>query len=167
MRAVLLSPLLLAACIGMPRHAGLARAQPVFVPAAFFAGRTEGHARLKVILSAPRPVAVVGDGHIERDGTLVLDQVVRQAGKPPKRREWHIRETAPGRYVGTLTDASGPVRGTVTGNCLHLRYPMKGGLEAEQWLYLQPGGKTALNRMAITKLGIPVARLEETITKGG
>lgn len=166
MHIVLSLPLLLVGgCVGVPPHAGLAAAQPVFAPATFFAGRTEGRARLEVMFGSPRPVHIAGDGRVERDGTLVLDQAVTQAGKPPKRREWRIRETAPGRYAGTLTDASGPVSGTVTGNCLRLRYPMKGGLNAEQWLYLQPGGRTALNRMSITKFGIPVARLEETITK--
>jgi hypothetical protein len=159
--------LLVAGCVGVPPHADLAAPQPVFVPAAFFAGRTEGHARLKVIFGSTRPVHVVGEGQVMRDGTLVLDQVVSQADKPPKRREWRIRETAPGHYSGTLTDASGPVVGEVTGNCLHLTYPMKGGVKAEQWIYLQPGGATALNRMSITKFGVPVARLEETIRKQG
>jgi hypothetical protein len=36
---------------------------------------------------------------------------------------------------------------------------------AEQWIYLQPGGRTALNRMRLTKLGITVGRLDETIRK--
>lgn len=168
MRILSLLPLLLVpGCVGVPPHADLAAPQPVFAPAAFFAGRTEGQARLKVIFGGTRPVHVIGEGRVTPDGTLVLDQVVTQAGKPAKRREWRIRETAPGRYGGTLTDASGPVVGEVTGNCLHLSYSMRGGVQAEQWIYLQPGGATALNRMSITKFGIPVARLAETITKAG
>ena len=42
---------------------------------------------------------------------------------------------------------------------------MKGGLHAQQWLYLQPGGQVARNRMVVTKFGVPVASLDETITK--
>ena len=43
---------------------------------------------------------------------------------------------------------------------------MKGGLKAEQWLYLKRGGQVAENVMVIRKFGIPVARLTETITRG-
>ena len=57
------------------------------------------------------------------------------------------------------------VAGDVNGNCLHLTYPMKGGMKVEQRIYLQPGGKTALNRMTVSKLGITVAHLNETISK--
>lgn len=53
--------------------------------------------------------------------------------------------------------------GEVTGNLLHLAFSMKGGLRAQQWLYLQPGGQVSRNRMLITKFGLPVASLDETI----
>ena len=45
-------------------------------------------------------------------------------------------------------------------------FAMKGGLKAEQWLYLKRGGQVAKNVMVIRKFGIPVARLTETITRG-
>lgn len=96
---------------------------------------------------------------------MVLDQIVTQQGKKPERREWRIREVSPGRYAGSLSDATGPVEGDVTGNCLHLSYPMKSGLKIEQRIYLQPGGRTALNRMTIRKLGVTVGHLAETIRK--
>jgi Protein of unknown function (DUF3833) len=70
-----------------------------------------------------------------------------------------------GRYGGTLSDAEGPLVAQITGNCLHLRYSAKGHLSVEQWLYLQPGGKVALNRMVVRKFGIRVARLDETIRR--
>ena len=53
------------------------------------------------------------------------------------------------------------------GNRLHLAYKMKNGMGVEQWIYLQPGGQVALNRMRVTKFGVPVATLEETIRKQG
>ena len=34
-----------------------------------------------------------------------------------------------------------------------------------QWLYLQPGGRTALNRMVVRKLGIAVVTPDETIRR--
>jgi hypothetical protein len=159
MRLLLVSLLLAAA-----PPADLTAPQPVFHPDIFFAGGTEGHAELKQLFHSTKPVHVVGDGRIEH-GVLILDQTVVQQGKKPERREWRIREIAPGRYAGTLSDATGPVVGDVNGNCLHLAYPMKGGLKVEQRIYLQPGGRTALNRMKITKFGVTVASLAETISK--
>jgi hypothetical protein len=160
---LLLASLLLTAAAPAPAT-DLAAPQPVFRPDAFFAGRTEGHAQLKQLLHSTKPVHVLGTGRVER-GTLILDQTVMQQGKKPERREWRIHQTAPGHYAGTLSDATGPVSGDVTGNCLHLAYPMKGGLAVEQRIYLQPGGRSALNRMKITKFGITVASIDETISK--
>lgn len=157
--------LLLGACVSTPRHADLARAEPVFSPAAFFTGRTTGEATLRIAFKGATPVRVEGEGHVDPDGTLVLVQHVRQGDKPVTTRSWHIRPAGPGRYTGTLTDATGPITGDVTGNLLHLRFTMKGGLDTEQWLYLQPGGQVALNRMVVRKFGVTVAALSETIRR--
>ena len=89
--------------------------------------------------------------------------MAQDRGHRPETRQWRFRRLGPNRYAGTLSDAAGPVAGEVQGNMLHLRYPMKGGVSAEQWIYLQPDGRTALNRMRLTKLGITVGRLDETI----
>lgn len=163
MRLLLASLLLTAAA---PATADLAAPQPVFHPDIFFAGHTEGHAQLKELFHSAKPVHVVGTGRVEH-GTLILDQTVMQQGKKPESREWRIHQVSPGRYAGTLSDATGPVNGDVAGNCLHLSYPMKGGLQVDQRIYLQPGGQRALNRMKITKFGITVASLDETITRTG
>ncbi len=141
-------------------------AAPVFDVVSFFAGRTEGRGVLKVALSPKRDVIVHGSGRVEPDGTLILDQVVEREGKQPEQRQWRIKEVAAGRYTGTLTDARGPVTGVLNGNVLKLRYRLKnGGLSAEQTLHLQPDGRTVLNRMEISKLGITIAELQETIGK--
>ncbi|GAO38063.1 hypothetical protein SCH01S_03_00370 [Sphingomonas changbaiensis NBRC 104936] len=161
----LLSLAALAGCAASQPGEELARPQPVFDVAAFFAGRTHGDATLKIIFKDPEQVRVEGNGHATPDGALILDQVVRRGTQPPETRQWRFRALGANRYAGTLTDATGPVQGNVQGNMLHLRYPMKGGVTAEQWIYLQPGGRTALNRMRITKLGITVGRLDETIRK--
>lgn len=42
---------------------------------------------------------------------------------------------------------------------------MKGGLAAEQFLYLQPDERTLLNRMTVRKFGLVVARVDERIFK--
>lgn len=73
--------------------------------------------------------------------------------------------TAPGHYVGTLTDASGPVTGNVTGNRLDSRFRMKTGLRVEQVLDLSPDRKSAHNRLTVRKFGMVVVTLDETICK--
>ena len=139
--------------------------RPTFDPAAFFAGRTVGEGTIDVVLKSPEPLRVQGSGRTEADSTLILDQVVRRGGRAPERRQWRFRKLGPSRYAGTLTDATGPVAADVQGNRLHLRYPMKGGLQAEQWIYLRPDGQSAVNRMTIRKLGMVVARIDETIRR--
>lgn len=159
-----LALLLLAGCLAGPRAPELAAPAPQFDPLRFFAGATRGEGVLEIILSGKKRVEVEGSGRIAPDGTLVLDQVVRLEGDPPRTRQWRLRRIAPDRYAGTLTDAEGPVTGLVDGNALHLRYVLADdGLRADQWLYLQPGRETALNRLTLSRFGIRVARLEETI----
>lgn len=140
-------------------------AAPPFDPIVFFAGRTEGRGRLKIAFKRPHVTLVEGRGRVNGDGTITLDQTVRRGYAAPTRRTWNLRRVAPGQYVGSLTDATGPVTGKVVGSQLHLAFAMKGGTRAEQWLYLQPGGRTARNIMIVRKLGLPVARLDETITR--
>ena len=165
MRAFLLTvPLLLAAFAPAPPPPG-AGATEAFDAIRFFNGRTEGQGVLKVMLRPPTPIRVRSRGRIEPDGTLSVRQTVSQGGKPARTREWRVRELSPGRYAGTLSDASGPVVGEAVGNRLHLRFRMKGGLDAEQWLTLAPSGLSANNVMRVRKFGLTVASLDETIRK--
>jgi hypothetical protein len=137
---------------------------PRFDAIAFFSGHTIGAGRLGKILSAPEETEVHGTGHLE-GGTLVLDQNVKEGDKPSKHRTWRLHQDAPGRYSGTLTDASGPVTGEAEGNRLHLSFTMKGGLPTEQWLTLSTDRLSAHNIMVVKKFGVRVAVLVEEIRK--
>ncbi len=143
----------------------LAAAGPHFDPVAFFTGETEGRGRLKVMFSRAKSIHVSGHGMLQGDGVLVLDQTVTTEGDHAKSRQWRIRQTAPDHYVGTLTDASGPVRLDVTGSRMRIRYHAKGGLVFSQVLTLQPGGQVSQNVMRVRKLGMVVATVRETITR--
>ena len=157
--------LALAACVSAPPRADLEAPAPAFIPERFFAGPTHGDGVLRITFSGRHHVMVEGHGHSEPDGTLVLDQTVRRDSARPSTRQWRIHMTRPGHYAGTLSDARGPVTGDVEGNRLRLAFTGKDGLAVEQYLYLQPGGQTALNRMTVRKFGLPVAALEETIRR--
>lgn len=166
MRMFLPLPLLVTACVAMPTSPSAASA-PVFSALSFFDGRTEGEGRLRTVAAKDQLVRVRGRGHLEPDGTLVLDQTVERMGAPSHKRQWRIREVSPGRYTGTLSDASGPVTGETEGDRLHLAYRLKGGIAADQWLTLEPGGRVARNAMTIRKFGVRVGALDETIRKIG
>lgn len=163
--AALAAALAIGACVPSGHLAREQAGAPAFDPIAFFAGPTEGKGSLAIIARHRRTTLVEGHGVVTANGTIVLDQDVRQGDAPPTHRTWHLHRVAPDRYAGTLTDAIGPVVGDAAGNRLHLDFKMKGGLHAQQWLYLQPGGQVAHNRMVVTKFGLPVASLDETITR--
>jgi hypothetical protein len=162
---ILAAPLLLAACVAAPRPQPPDAAAPAFPVLRFFEGRTEGRGKLELALGSRGSISVQSRGRIEPDGKLILRQVIEQSGKPAREREWRMWEVSPGRYAGTLTDASGPVKGEVSHNRLHLSFRMKGGLDAEQWLTLAPGGRSAHNVMVVRKFGLTVAAVDETIRK--
>ncbi|WP_415642339.1 DUF3833 family protein [Sphingomonas antarctica] len=154
--------LALAAC-GMTPPA--AHASPVFDPFKFFLGRSHGDAQLKIITKDYKSVSVDSVGRVDGD-TLVIDQHISVRGESSKDRQWRLRRDGPGKYSGTLTEATGPVTAEVEGDRLHIRYPSKDGA-VEQWLSLAPDTTYADNRLTVKKLGIVVATLEETITRRG
>jgi len=137
-----------------------------FDPVAFFTGSTEGHGTLKKLMSAKQTTHVTGTGKRLADGQLVIDQVVEIQGEPTKTRHWQLRETKPGSYSGTISDAKGVVTASVAGTKLTIRYTMKdGGMSVSQVLTLADDGRSVHNAMKIRKFGIVVATIDETIRK--
>jgi hypothetical protein len=134
-------------------------------PQQFFQGRTESRGELRQLFSKPHAVVSHGNGHLERDGTLILNQTVHETNTAPRRREWRLRQDRAGHCTGTVTDGVGLVDGKLIGNQLHMRFRLKGGLNVEQWLSFHPDGRSASNRMKIRKFGFSVASLSETIRK--
>ncbi len=139
---------------------------PVFRPEAFFAGRTRGTGTLETRGHAPQAVRVEGEGSVEADGTFRLEQRITTGGDRAETRTWRLRRVDARAYTATLSDARGPVTAEVDGNRLHLRYEIRRpAVVMEQWLYLQPGATTVRNVATVTVLGVPWARLSESITR--
>ena len=145
----------------------LAAAAPVATPPEhFFVGRTEGSGTAQIVLAGSRKVRDVTRGRLDKSGALLLDQMVYEEGKPPRRRFWRLVRSGPNRLSGTISDANGPVIGDIRGNVLHLRYQTKEEkAQVEQWVTLHPGGRTASNRMIFKKFGFKAATLNSTIRK--
>jgi hypothetical protein len=146
--------------------AGDATAAPdALDPVAFFTGASHAEGRLREAFKRERRVSADSVGHAEKDGTLILDQKLAIEGDPLRTRRWRLHQVGPGRYTGTLTDATGPVDARVIGRAIRIRYPMKGGLKVESWLTAVPGAAAFDNKTTITKWGLKVASLTERIDK--
>ena len=163
-RAVAVVALALAAC-GATAPPEAAEQGEAFDPVAFFTGRSHGDGKLDQIMKGIRTVTVDSVGKLEANGVLTLTQRIAMQGDAPRTRVWKLKQVAPGRYGGSLTDASGPVETLAIGRAIRIRYPMKGGLQVEQWLVALPGERALDNRLTVTKWGMRVATLRERIEK--
>jgi hypothetical protein len=126
-------------------------------PLAFFEGRTVSEGTTKIMLRKPYRTRSQGVGRIEGDGTLLLVQQVEEGSEPRKERRWRIRQVAPNRFSGTMTEAVGPVDVEKVGARFRFRFRMKGGLAVEQWLTPLADGVTARSTLTVRKIGMAVA----------
>lgn len=134
-------------------------------PMAFFEGRTVSEGTTKVIMKKPFKVRSRGVGRIEPDGTLLLVQQVEDGQEPRKERRWRIRQVAPNRFSGTMSEAVGPVTVEKVGARFRFNFRMKGGLAVEQWLTPLADGLSARSSLTVKKLGISVATGEALIRR--
>lgn len=139
-------------------------AAAIFNPVDFFRGRSHGDGTLKVIFQSPKRISVESEGQTEKDGSLLLRQTIHEAGKPPRVRSWRLRETAPNRFEGTLTDAAGPVRVDARGNEVRIRYKGKDHLDFDQRL-TPVNAREVRNAMRVRRFGVVVAHFDEIIHK--
>lgn len=163
----LLSLTILCRCAATLPPSAFADGTPELRPETFFAGSTRSSGVLEDRGGAPtRRLRVTGTGTLQPDGSLQLDQSIVFDQDPPVLRQWVLRRLEEHTYAGTLTDASGPVTAEAYGNLFHLRYPMRSpaGGRMEQWLYLQPDGRTVVNEATVRVLGLVVAHISERIT---
>ncbi len=168
--AVLVLGLSLSGCLTAKPVEDFASQTPEMSPEAFFSGSAHSWGVLETAGGAPSKIFhVESRGEAEPDGSFRLDQTVAFEGEPSKARTWVLRRRGAHDYVASLTDASGEVVGEAYGSLFHLRYPMKSpaGATMEQWMYLQPGGRTLVNEASIRLAGVVVARLSELISRDG
>jgi hypothetical protein len=136
-------------------------------PLRFFEGRTENVGIAKVLLHKPYRTHTIGLGRIERDGSLTLVQRVDDEGKEPRERRWKVRQTGPGRYLATMTDAIGPVTIEKVDDGYRFRFRMKGNLTVEQWLKPRASEDEAESITRVKKFGVTVATSDAVIRKRG
>lgn len=137
-----------------------------FQPIVFFEGHTHGDGELQKLFGKPIRVSVDSVGQLQ-GGTLILDQIIREPGKPATMRRWTIAPLGHDRYTGTLTEAVDEVHANVVGARGYIHYTMKHGFTVDQQLAQQSDGTTVLNRLEVYKFGVRVATLTEIIRKVG
>ena len=120
---------------------------------------------IKVAFKKPFSSRSTGVGKIRTDGILSLVQRVEEEGKPIRERRWHIREIRAGHFVGTMSDAVGPVVIDEVAGRYRFRFKLKSNLSVEQWIAPLPDGQSARSRMTVRRLGVKVATGEGTIRK--
>ena len=129
-------------------------------------GVTHGEGTLVQHWKKPRTLHITGTGNVEPNGDFRLQQDVKYDDGTTESRTWHLRQSGPHSHTGTLTDASGEVDAETDGNVFHLHYLLRQpAVYMNQRLYLQPDGRTVLNVATVSILGVPWARLSETITR--
>ncbi len=142
-----------------------AKASASAAPVAFFTGTTVSRGNIKELMSSAKQTRAVSVGTMQPDGSLMITQTVEIGDDPVRNRTWRLREAGDGKVTGTISDATSPVKGTLSGNAMTLSYRLEGGLKVSQVLTIAADGKTCSNEMKIRKFGIVVARLSETITR--
>ena len=149
---------------------------PAFDPVAFFTGRTRSWGVFENRAGQPaRRFATVCDGHRGADGTLLLDQTFTYEDGTVQRRHWRIRRLDAHRYTATANDVVGTGTGEAYGNAFHWEYTvaLKPGnplyhVRLRQWMYLQTGGQTMVNRASIhARGGLTVAQVTEFFRREG
>ena len=161
----------LAGCAAPLAPSAFDASTPPMRPETFFDGTTRSTGVLQDPSGAPtRRLRVAGHGAALPDGSFRLDQTVTLADAPAETRTWVMRRVDAHRYAATLTDASGPVDGEAYGNVFHWTFtailtpgnPLA-HVQMSQWMYLQPDGRTMINRDTITKAGLIVAEATEQL----
>jgi hypothetical protein len=159
-RLALIAPLILPASAATAAAANFS-ADPMH----FFVGHTETVGQVKVLFHKGYATRSTGQGRIQPDGSLLLVQQVFDAGKPPHERRWRVRQTGPGRYTGTMTEAVGPVTIERIGDRYRFRFRMDGRLSVEQLLVPLAGGRAASSSVKIRKFGLIVATTDGIVRK--
>lgn len=134
-------------------------------PLRFFEGVTETTGVTKVVMHKSVRTRSVGRGQMKPDGSLYLVQRVEDDDRAPYVRRWQIRQIAPGRFAGTMSEAAGPVQIQQVGGRYRFTFKMKGNMSVEQWLTPLPGGRAASSDMTVRKFGIAVASSTAIVRK--
>lgn len=143
-------------------------AAPQFQPDRFFEGTTHSWGVMETPSGAPTGRFTTTMEGARTGDVLVLTQHFRYDDGHTQERVWRVRRVDAHHYEGTAGDVVGTARGQAFGNAFRWDYTLTlsqgnalSRVRVRQWMYLQDGGETMVNRVSISKLGIVVAQTTE------
>ena len=142
--------------------------RPAFDPLKFFTGHTRSWGVLENTKGQPTERITTETWGRMVKGELHMEQDLYIGNKPRTRRSWRMRRIDAHHFEATANDVVGTARGVASGNAFFWSFTLalKPGnplfnVRMTQHMYLQPDGKTMINRDTIRKFGIVVAGVTE------
>jgi len=159
--------LMLAACSRL-QPSDFEATHPRFDILQFYTGHTKSTGLLEDRAGSPmKRVATETWGHME-DGELHMTQDVIFKDNKPQRRTWRIRRLDEHNYEARSENVIGVAHGEAWGNTLRLDYVLALNpanplthVRMTHWMSLQPDGRTMLNSVTVSKLGVVIAHITE------
>lgn len=103
-------------------------------------------------------------------GDVMLDQHFKFSDGKTQMRSWWIHRIDATHWEATANDMIGVARGVGIGNALYWEYTITldrknplATVHVRQWMYQPEGTDDLMTRLIITKLGIPVSEVSESI----
>lgn len=151
----------------MPLSA-FADGKPAFDPLKFFCGHTHSWGVFENRRGeATERITTETWGRMV-DGELHMEQDLYIGTKPRSHRSWRMRRLDAHHFEATANDVVGTARGVASGNAFFWTFTLalKPGnplfnVRMTQHMYLQPDGRTMVNRDTIRKFGFVVAGVTE------
>lgn len=148
--------------------------RPLFEPGAYFSGHTHSWGIVESRGGEPSKVLTTQtQGHWEGDTFHFEQDIAFEQGKR-QHRSWKLQRVDAHHYTATGTGIVGEARAEAYGNVFHLDFTLDLSpgnpllrVHMSQWMYLQPDGRTMINRDTLTKAGVVVAHITEQFTKDG
>ena len=145
---------------------------PAFDVQKYYTGHTRSRGVIEARGGKPlKPVATETWGRLN-DGVLTLVQDIRIAEEKSRRRIWKIWRVDAHRFSATTESVVGTARGESHGNAFRFSYTLAlqpgnplSHVRMTHWMYLQPDGRTMLNRVTVRKAGFVVAQISEVFAR--
>ena len=160
----------LSGCALKPRD--FAGTTPAFDIMRFYTGHTRSTGVLESRNGKPLQRVTTETWGQLKTGRLELTQDVRMGDHPPQRRVWEIRRTDAHHFEATTQSVIGIARGESEGNTFTFAYSLAlqpgnplSHVRMKHWMYLQPDGKTMLNRVTVRKAGLLIAQISEVFVR--
>ncbi len=156
------------ACAGSLKPADFAANRPAFDPLAFYTGHTRSWGVLENSGGAPTTQIITETWGRVVDGELHMEQDLYMGNKPKQHRSWRMRRIDAHHFEATANDVIGKAHGVASGNMFQWKFTLatKPGnplynVSMTQRMYLQPDGRTMINRDSVRKFGFLIAQVTE------